>query len=195
VLLTELVKRAAEISDTWYSYDRATGLYVYYTRLRLTNEFHPGSEEYSPTDKPPQVSRAPVTVALANDSASQIADTGLILLLNHMGFAPLTADLYVLTGKPNGSEVVQPYSHNRDLSDKYVARFKGSLTSCDGDHTQIDGYTVWCFHVEESRIRQKTHKSQHLGVVTDDRNSRFELFAVKFDHRAPSIQVDLRAAK
>lgn len=37
--LLDLVKRSADVADTWYTYDKSTRVYAYFTLVRITNEF------------------------------------------------------------------------------------------------------------------------------------------------------------
>jgi len=183
--LLELVKHTAEVTDTWFTYDRSKGVYRYYTSLRLPNEFR----------KLDLKSLMPVGVSLPNDSASRVEGTGLTLLLKHMGFAPVSADVYVLSGDPQGPESIQPYSHDRKLADKYVAKFKTLLPSCKGGGpTNISGYSVWCFHVESDEINRKSGKIQELGVVTANGHP-LDVFAVDFSDQKPIIDFEVRAVK
>jgi hypothetical protein len=108
-----------------------------------------------------------------------------------MGWAPISADLYVLTGGPL---IFPMYSPNRKTGDKNVAKFKSVLQSCDGSHADFSGYTVWCFHVEESKISRKKDKTQPLGEVEADGRS-FHLEAVDFSHQTNFVEVYVRPRK
>jgi hypothetical protein len=112
-----------------------------------------------------------------------------------MGWAPISADLYVLTGKPDGSLIVEPYSRNRKTGDAYVAKFKSVLPSCNGGHASVGGgYTVWCFHVEQTKISVKKGKTQALGEVKAD-GRIFDVSAVDFSLQDDFIDVQVRPRK
>jgi hypothetical protein len=140
--------------------------------------------------------QAPVTVKLANDTASRVAKAGITLLLKHMGAIPVTADLYVLSGKSDGTREIKPYSGDRKTGDAYVAWLKTAFPNqaCNGRPAKIGGYTVWCFKVEELRINQKKGKVDYLGAITANAR-QLDLFAVGFDSNAHSIEVEVRGGK
>jgi hypothetical protein len=191
--LVDLVAHAVDVADTWYSYDRASGVYRYYTLLRLSNEFR--SLDLRDTVSEPAKAELPLSVRLLNDSAVRVSNTGLLLLLKHMGAIPMSTDLYVLSGKPSGGETIDPYSsRDREATDRYVARFKSLLRACDGSHANDGGYTVWCFHVEQRLIRRSRGKAQHLGVVTSN-GRNLDLSAVDFDDEYHTIEVEVNVAK
>jgi hypothetical protein len=198
--LLDFVRNAAEIADTWYAYDRNTGAYRYYTSLRLTSEFRRSDLKNLISDQPDTTAgandlpelQAPISVKLANDTASPVAKAGLILLLKHMGAIPITADLYVLSGQPDGTKAIRPYSGDRTAGDANVAWLKTALHSCNGESAKIGGYTVWCFRVVESSINQKKGKAQALGSVWAGAR-QLDLSAVGFDSDKHSIEVQVRA--
>lgn len=145
----------------------------------------------APSVAPPPAAQVPDRVKLNNDSAVRVPNTGITLLLKHMGWAPISADLYVLTGGPL---IFPMYSQDRKTGDKNVAKFKSVLQSCDGGHADFSGYTVWCFHVEESKISRKKGKTQPLGEVKADGRS-FHLEAVDFSHQTNFVEVYVRPQK
>jgi hypothetical protein len=194
--LMDLVKHVVDISDSWFAYDRQKGLYLYYTRLRLSNEFRSGDLAHQlDGDNPQRGLAGALSLKLENDSAYVIANTGLLFLLKHMGAIPISADLYVLSGKPDARLTIQHYSHNRELGEIYVAKFKSALHSCDGRDAIIGGYTVRCFRVEESSIKMKTGKRQRLGAVKNENGESFDLFAVDFDSNGHALEVELIPAR
>jgi len=189
--ISDLVRHVADVADNWYTYDSKTAVYKYYTRLRLANELRRLNVADLVPDRSPIT---PMQLELPSDSAAQVANLPVILLLKHMGFAPITADLYVLSGSPASNWVVEPYTGDRGKSEQYVAHIKSSLQTCNGHHAQIDGYTVWCFKVQRKSIREEIGRKQYLGGVAAD-GSSLELLAVNFDYEAHSIGVEVRGVK
>jgi hypothetical protein len=118
----------------------------------------------------------PLSINLPADSAAAIADTGLVFLLKHIGFASITADLYVISGKPGGEEPIRTFTNDRVASDAYIARF-ASADSCKGNPATVDGYQVWCFKVKSNEVSRKHDKAQNLGIVTSN-GRRFKVQAV-----------------
>ncbi len=180
--LMELVKHAAEASDTWFSYDSSARVYHYYTRLRLANDFRS-------LDVRSLTSPTSAKLKLQNDSAVRVPDSNLTLLLKHMGFSPITADIYVVEGPPSLSESISTFTKQKNTDDKYVARFKKVLPGCDGDHVNFGASTLWCFRLQESSIKPKKGKAQHLGTVGGK-----DLYAVGFDHMTRTIEVEVRSS-
>ena len=187
--LVELAKHTVDVDDTWFSYDRTSGLYRYFTRLRMSNDVQGIGLSGKVSDE--VKATLPLSIKLSNDSATRVADTGLMLLVKHMGVIPLSADLYVLSGAANPGQGIEPYSGDRVAADRYVAKFKSLLGSCDGSHTNDGSYTIWCYHIDSSLIKRSKHKAQHLGVVSS-KGYRFDLFAADFDYKARSIEVEVR---
>jgi hypothetical protein len=182
--LLDMVKHSAEVADTWFIYDRSKSVYRYYTSLRLPNDFR----------KLDIKSLVPIFVSLPNDSAVRVADAGLILLLKHMGHAPVSADLYVLSGDVEGADAIEPYSNDRKLAELHVTKFKAFMPSCSGGPAEVSGYAIWCFHVDSLKISRKFEKAQNLGIVASD-GRRFDLFAVDFSYSKPVIGIEIRVAR
>jgi hypothetical protein len=153
------------------------------------------SEGLGPSGPRREVIKGPVDVVpLTNDTAVSVSDAGIILLLKHMGSVPFSADLYVLSGKPeHPSDAVEPYSGNKQTGDRYVTRIKTVLHGCNGKSADMGGYTVWCYHVDGQKVSAITGAQQHLGAVTG--NGSYDLFAVAFDFGGPAISVAVRPKK
>jgi hypothetical protein len=187
--LMDLVKHSKEFTDTWFGYDRQTGIYHYYTRLRLASDLR--SLDFTSLAAPGLTN--PIFVTLPNDTAVQVAATGLTLLLKHMGAIPLSADVYILSGRPDSGHKIAPYSHDRPTGEKYVTWIKTALKGCDGKSAEIGGYTVWCFHVDDLKIKEKTAKTQTLGTVSAN-GRQFNILATDFKSDGHSIEIEVRNA-
>jgi hypothetical protein len=136
----------------------------------------------------------PLSIHLPNDSAVGVADTGMTLMLKHMGWIASSADLYVISATSNGGDAIHPYTSDRTAADANLALFRPFFKSCDGSKANVNGSDVWCFHVIESEIKRKRGKAQSLGEVTS--NGRpFEVLAIDFDYQTSSITVQVRVGQ
>ena len=131
----------------------------------------------------PSAAREQLTIE--NDSAIRLEKKGLTLLMKHIGFAPVSADLYVLAGK--GSPEVKPFSGDQNTGNQYVDWIKKTMPSCKGT-ANIGGYQVWCLHVEHFQINPAKGKRQRLGIVTAGGENHI-FYADEFDHRARTVKI------
>jgi hypothetical protein len=102
---------------------------------------------------------------LPNDSAVRVANTGIMVLLRHMGYAAQSAEIYVVAGEPNGPEGIGPYRNDRATSDRNIAKFRSAHKSCDGSLMHIAGYEVFSLSTVDVRTygwRQRPKSGKHL---------------------------------
>lgn len=121
----------------------------------------------------------PLSFNIPNDSAVAVADTGIMLLLDHRGLSGMSPDLYAISGTPTGGDIIRPYTGDRVAADRDVARFTSSPKSCDLGPTNVNGYQVWCFEVKRRQISHSKGNVQSLGVVTSN-GRRFSVSVVDF---------------
>lgn len=114
-----------------------------------------------------------------NDSVVGVKNTGIMLLLKHMGSTPFSADVYVVSGATDGQGGIRPYKNDRTTSDRYVDGFRSAHKSCDGSLVHSGGYEVRCYHVIRDVRMDHGSFAQSLGTASD-KGKALDLFAVHF---------------
>jgi hypothetical protein len=82
----------------------------------------------------------------------------------------------------------------RDAGEQYVNRLKQSLKSCNGASAEVDGYQVWCFHVDDFKVNRKKGQAQYLGRVTMGQRSA-DVKAIDFSGSEYWIEVEVQILK
>jgi hypothetical protein len=194
----DIVQQESQIVNSWFSRESGSDIYVYYIRIALSDEFSTLDTSTLTANSEPITSHrapfAPKLIKVPNDSAIWDGEAGLGLLVKHMGFAPISANLYVLSPNASLSPVTVQYSHDRSKAQQYDSLFKTTLHACDGRHASVGDNDVWCFHIEDSNINTKKGKAQYLGRVTGN-GGQADLFAVRLDYQEPSLSILLKDVK
>ena len=188
--VTKIVQQHSEVSDTWFTRDKESGIWVYYSRLRLPLGLNTLSVALLDSDSPATNSDQGQNITLENDSAVFDPPSGLTLLLKHMGFAPISAEVYIISST-SPSPLIPSFSHDRKRTEMYSAAFASALGSCDGSHIKVGDETIWCFHLNSSSINPKKKKSQNLGSVAAN-NLTQEISAVEFNDREHWVKLRLQ---
>lgn len=182
--LIELVQQESQTTDTWFSVEGESQIWVYYSRIRIPSGFRlldVGAIDSKPDpDQPANPIPDSSTITLKNDSAVFDDLSGLTLVLKHMGFAPITAKLYVVAPRVGFAPALAPYSHDRKKAEAYAAIYKEALPKCDGNFAAVGDNEVRCYYIQDMLIKPKHDKSQHLGIIAI-KGRVINLWATKFD--------------
>jgi hypothetical protein len=160
--LLSLMSQLGIVTDTWI--DRGSTVYTYYTRLRVTSRV-------AGIALPPAVTADQEPTAIQdftridNNSAVKVPNTGILLLLEHMGSSPASVKLYAISSGRKDTGFFHPYQGQEQMAKSNVSRLKTRLKQCDGEASNLEGYSVQCFSIDRHLLAKSRNSAQNLGVI------------------------------